>query len=102
MGGDGGDAKGLGGVPPPVFQADHWYDGNTWSGGEWEYPPVAEALEYAELNPIMEYIRRRKAAILENLEYCPIYELCIDAEQRPEKIQSMRWWDQDIMNESVE
>ena len=30
MGGDGGDAKGPGGVPPPGGQAYHEDDDNTW------------------------------------------------------------------------
>ena len=30
-----------------------------WEGGEWEYTPVAAALESKGLHPIMDYIRRR-------------------------------------------
>ena len=32
MGGDRGDAKGPGGVPPPGCQADHGDDDDTWGG----------------------------------------------------------------------
>ena len=32
MGGDGGGAKGLGGVPTPGVKAYHGNDGDTWGG----------------------------------------------------------------------
>ena len=32
MGGDGGDAKGLGGVLPPGGKVDHGYDSDAWVG----------------------------------------------------------------------
>ena len=37
------------------------------AGGEWEYPPVVEAMEAAGLHPIMEFIRRRQATIEEKV-----------------------------------
>ena len=32
LGGDGGDAEGPVGVPPPGIQVGHVYDSNTWDG----------------------------------------------------------------------
>ena len=69
------------------------------AGGEWEYPLVVAALEAAVIHPIMEYIRRRQAAIAEKVACRPIYELCVEAEQRPGMTQRMRWWDQEVVNE---
>ena len=36
------------------------------------------------------------------MAYRPIYELCVEAERRPETIQRMRWWYQDMVNEPEE
>ena len=39
LGGDRGDSKGPGGVPPPGFQADHEDDGYMWGGRGLGIPP---------------------------------------------------------------
>ena len=70
--------------------------------GEWEYPPVAKALEAAGLNPIMEYIRIRQETTEEKVACRPIYELCVKAERRTGMRQIMIWWDQDVVNEPEE
>ena len=44
-------------------------------GGEWEYPPVAAALEAAGKYPIREYIRRCQVTIAEKVACHLIYEL---------------------------
>ena len=44
-------------------------------GGEWEYPPVVEAMETAGLHPIGVYIRRWQATIVETVACHTIYEL---------------------------
>ena len=59
-------------------------------------------METAGLHPIMEYIRRQQATIAEKVACLPICEICVETEWRPEKIQSMRWWDQDVVNEPEE
>ena len=102
MGGEGGDAKGPGYVPPLGVQADHGGDRYTWGGRGVGIPPVVVALEAAVLNSIMDYIRRRQASIAEEVACCPVYNLCVEAERRPGTIHRMIWWDQDVVNESEE
>ena len=43
------------------------------AGGDWEFTPVAAALEAAGIHTIMEYIRRRQATIVEHVKCRPIY-----------------------------
>ena len=70
--------------------------------GEWEYPPEVVAIEAAGLHPIQEFIQRRQVTILEQVVCCPIYELCIELDRRPGMSRMMRWWYQDVVNESEE
>ena len=65
-------------------------------GVEWQWPPVADALEISSLWPIKEYIQRQQATITEHIYYRPIYELCICTEKMPRSSLFMRWWDQDV------
>ena len=85
-------------VPPTGGQTDHGDEGAHGAGGEWEYPPVVAELEAAGLNPIMEYIRRRKENIVEKVSCQTIYELCVEAERSPGTRRRMRWWDQNGEN----
>ena len=64
------------------------------------HPLVVAALEAAGLYPIQEYIRRRQANIAEQVACRPIYELCIETDRRPGTSLLMRWWDQDVVQES--
>ena len=72
------------------------------AGGEWEYPPVAAAMEATGLHPIRGYIRRRQATIAEKVSLRPMYELCAEAERMTGMRQMSRWWDQDVVNEPEE
>ena len=83
MGGDGGDAQGPGGVPPPGGATDHGDDGKRGAGGEWEYPSVVEAMENTGIHSIGVYNRRWKSTIAERVASRPIYELCTEAERIP-------------------
>ena len=69
------------------------------AGREWEYPLEVAALEDAGLHPIIEYIRRQQATIVERVVFHPIYELYVEAERRTWTSRRMRWWDQDMVNE---
>ena len=71
-------------------------------GGEWDYPPVAEAMEALGIHPIGEYIMRQRATIVEEVACRPIYELCTEAERMPGTSWMVRWWDQDAVNEPEE
>ena len=56
-------------------------------------------LEAAELHPIMKYIRRRHATIAEKVACLIINELCVKEERKLSTSWSMRWRDQDVVNE---
>ena len=62
--------------------------------GEWEYPPLDQALERAGLWPMKEYIRRRQATIEEYIATRPIFELCT-GHNRSATSRATRWWHQD-------
>ena len=61
--------------------------------GEWEFPPVADAMEAAWIWPIKEYIQRRQVTIAAQMACRTIYELCTGAEWMPGYSWMMRWWD---------
>ena len=60
-------------------------------------PPVAAALEEADVYLIHEYIWRRQASITAHVACFPIYKLFTDMERRLGTSRIMRWWDQDIV-----
>ena len=62
---------------------------------QWEYPPIADALEAAGLWTMKEYIRRRQATVEQYIATRPIYQLCTTAETQPGTSRFMRWWQQD-------
>ena len=64
-------------------RAARWITGMTvtcGAVGEWESPLVVAEMESVGLHPIIEYIRKRKAKIVEEVAWRPIYELCVEAE----------------------
>ena len=66
------------------------------TSGEWECPPVAEALDTTGIWPIKEYIHRRYLTVAVQVAFRTIYELCTGEDSMTESIRFMRWWDQDI------
>ena len=70
--------------------------------GMGEYTPVVAALEAVGLYPVQEYILIRQVLIVAQVACWHIYELCTKAEQRPRKSRMIRWWDQDMVQESNE
>ena len=63
--------------------------------GQWEYPPVAEALEAASLHPMDVYLARRRAGLLALIGARPVYDLCRNTERLPgTPTQTSVWWDQ--------
>jgi len=46
----------------------------------WVYPPIAEALEAANLYPIEHYIGVRQATVVANVATRPILDLCRETE----------------------
>ena len=67
--------------------------------GEWEWPPVAEALETAGLWPIKEYIQRRQDTVAAQVACHPIYELFTGVKRIAVTIMFILWWDQDVRRE---
>ena len=63
--------------------------------GDWEYPPLAPALEAAGLWPMKEYVRRRQAHIAEYVATRPIFQLCSQAPALSGSSRALRWWQQD-------
>ena len=59
-------------------------------------------MDAALLHPVREYIRRPQETIAEKVAGLPIYELCVDAERITGTIRIVRWWYQDMVNESEE
>ena len=51
------------------------------TSGEWECPPVDEALETDGLFPIKEYIHQRQATVEVKVTCRPIYEMSLGAEK---------------------
>ena len=72
------------------------------AGGEWEYPPLVEAMEAAGLHSIWEYIRSLKTTIVGKVVCRTIYELYSKAQPMPGTRRMVRWWDQDLVNETKE
>ena len=64
--------------------------------GEWEWPPVTEALETAVICPIKEYKHLRENTVAAQLGYGPVYELCMGTERIPGTSKFMQWWEQDV------
>ena len=44
---------------------------------------VVEAMKAVGLHPIGVYIRIQKVTIAERMDFCPIFELCMEAERMP-------------------
>ena len=75
-------------------RAARWIVGMTDQRTEdaiWEYHLVADAIKAAGIWLIKEYIQRRKATIMAQVVYRPIYEMCTGAERMPGSSQMMRW-----------
>ena len=64
--------------------------------GEWEYPPVVDALKAAGIWPIKEYIQIWKTTIAAQVACRPIYDICTGAEKMPGSSRLMMRWDQDV------
>jgi hypothetical protein len=64
--------------------------------GQWNYPPIQDALDAAGLYPIREYIRRRVLTIRQFIETRPIYQLCLVASAAARDDRCIRWWTQSL------
>jgi len=60
--------------------------------GDWIYPPLDEALDAANLEPIDEYIRRRQNHIAQYLATRPVLQLCTAAPIPRGSVSRLRWW----------
>ena len=61
------------------------------TSGEWDWTPVADALETAGLWPIKKYIQRRHSTIEAPMACLPIYKLCMGNERIPGSCGFMQW-----------
>ena len=66
----------------------------TWCTkiGNWEWHPVAEALETAGLWPIKEYIQQRSDTVKVQVAFWTIYELFKKVETMTVTSRFMWWW----------
>ena len=63
--------------------------------GQWEQPPVVEALEAASLLPMDVYLTRRRARMLQLVQGQPVYDLCSTTERLPGTPTKTKFlWDQ--------
>ena len=63
--------------------------------GEWFYPPIAEALQTAGLEPLEVYITRRRETLLAQVEQRPIYRICQATNRLPSTPPTtLVWWEQ--------
>ena len=67
--------------------------------GEWEWPPVADALYIAVIWTLKEYIQKQKATIAAKTFFQTIYDICTGTEKIPGSSIFMRCWDQDVGQE---
>ena len=63
-----------------------------------EWSLVTEDLEVAGMCTTKEYIQRRQAAIAENIENHPTYEIFMGAERILGSSRSMQWWHQYLIH----
>ena len=70
--------------------------------GEWKYPAVDEAIDSMGIHPIGVYIKRQKTNIAERVACWYGYALFTEAERIPGTIHMVRWWDQDLVNDTEE
>ena len=61
---------------------------------EWEWALVDAALEVTGIWPIMEYVRRRQATIVEYASGRPIYEHFTGTERMEGSSRFLWWWEQ--------
>ena len=81
LGSDGEYAKCLVRIQPLGGKADHRDERNTGGGRGVVIPPVVAEMDAAGLHPILQYISRRQATIVEKVACRPIYELFVKAER---------------------
>ena len=62
-------------------------------GDQWEYPPIAEALETAGLFPMGEYISRRVDRVRAHVSTRPVAVLCDQSRVLPGTAARQVWWE---------
>ena len=61
------------------------------TSGEWEWPPVAEGMDTAEIWPIKEFLQRSQNTVATQVACQSIYEMCMGADSIP-VISRFMWW----------
>ena len=69
------------------------------TGGEWEWPPVDEALKTSGIWKIKEYIQWRQDTSVVQADCQPIYKLYTGEERMRGTSKFMRRWEQDVGRE---
>jgi len=79
-------ARRLSGQMPRYLPQEDW----------WEYPPIKDALEKADMYPVGHYIRVRQNTLAQHITTRPILELCRGAERLSGSPRRVYWWDQQV------
>jgi hypothetical protein len=66
------------------------------SEGTWTCPQTIEVLETAGLLPIQEYIRRRRATVLQYISTTSLYMKCKASKALASDPNQLVWWDQEV------
>ena len=71
--------------------------------GVWKWPPLAEAMALAGVNPISEYIRVRQDTIAQYVATRPIVDMCnLALKRRGNPSTRMYWWTQSGVYEALQ
>ena len=70
--------------------------------GEWEWPPVATALQVTGLWPTWVYVRNMKFKIEEYIAECPIFEMCTRDQRKEVSNSFLCWYDNGKPEEGIE
>ena len=62
-------------------------------GGTWMYPPIGTALAMLVLEEIGVYTTRQQYTVVQYIAICPITDLCLAAEQKPQMYLYRQWWE---------
>ena len=60
--------------------------------GEWEYPPIGEALNEAGMETIDVYIKRRPNRLAEYVALHPVFDLCMNSTRETGSSPRRKWW----------
>jgi len=61
--------------------------------GTWHWPSISETLRIAGLDPIHQYVTKRRATIFPFIEDRAVYEKCLNTTWNPSTAHKVVWWE---------